>query len=119
MRALEPERVFEKAERKRAASKFIDAIPLYLKVKAQAKGDRELTLDCLFALGDTFRMVGEFKRAAACYRQAARGALAMDDRSRVLDAEVGLGLSLRATSDYRSALHLFNGALKGYAALKD
>ena len=122
MKQLNPEKLFAGAERKRAASKFSDAIPLYLEAKAlsiRAGGDKEFVLDCLFALGDTYRMVGEFKRAAQSYRKAARRALAMDEGARALDAEVGLALSQRGLSEHREAIRIFNRALKGYAALKD
>ncbi|MEE8453692.1 MAG: tetratricopeptide repeat protein, partial [Limibaculum sp.] len=112
-------RLFNRAERKRAASGFPGAIPLYLEAKRLSPRDKGLKLDCLFALGDTYRMVGGFDRAASNYRQAHRLSLATDDEPRAYDALVGLGLSLRATSDYRQAIRLFNRSLKGYGALKD
>ncbi len=111
--------LFERAEKKRAASRFIEAIPLYLEAKAKARADAELRADCAFSLGDTYRMVGEFTLAARSYRDAYAIGLKLGEESMAIDATVGLGLSLRATGGYAEAVKLFNSALKYYRSGKD
>ena len=45
--------IFDRAEKKRALSKFLDAIPLYIEAMRLSGNDRELKMSCSFALGDT------------------------------------------------------------------
>jgi tetratricopeptide (TPR) repeat protein len=114
-----PYSIFDKAEKKRELSKFLDAIPLYLEAMRLSGVDRELKEACYFSLGDTYRMVGDFTKSGNCYRAAHRLTLAARDEARALDARVGLGLSLRATGGLKEALSIFNESLKAYKALGD
>src|SRR3972149_117872 len=114
-----PYAIFEEAERKRGASKFLEAIPLYLEARRLSGVDRELKAACYFSRGDACRMVGEFSRAGRCYRVAHRLVVNTDDQVRAHDALVGLGLSLRATGDCGEAIPIFNRCLVGYRRLGD
>jgi len=76
--------IFARAERKRKNSEFLSAIPLYLTVKRLSGKDMELRLSCLFSLGDTYRMVGEFKKAEKCYKEAHSLSLAIGKKNRFM-----------------------------------
>jgi tetratricopeptide (TPR) repeat protein len=114
-----PYSIFDKAEKKRALSKFLEAIPLYLEAMRLSGVDKELKTACYFSLGDTYRMVGDFTKSGACYRAAHKLVLAAGDETRALDARVGLALSLRATGELKEALSIFNESLKAYKKLED
>lgn len=114
-----PYSIFDRAEKKRALSKFLEAIPLYLEVMRHPASDRELKTACRFSLGDTYRMVGDFTKSGSCYRAAHKGALASGDEARAVDAMVGLALSLRATGSLKEALKIFEDCLKSYRKLED
>lgn len=114
-----PYSIFDRAEKKRALSKFLDAIPLYIEVMRHPSSDRELKTACQFSLGDTYRMVGDFTKSGRCYRAAHKGSLASGDEARAIDAQVGLALSLRATGSLKEALGIFADCLKAYRKLDD
>lgn len=114
-----PYSVFDKAEKKRALSKFLEAIPLYLEVMRVSGKDRDLKSACYFSLGDTYRMVGDFTKSGKCYRAAHKLAIVAGDETRALDARVGLALSLRATGELKEALKIFDESLKAYRKLDD
>ena len=103
--------------RARNLSKF--GVVLSISRPRLAPKDKGLKSACLFSLGDTYRMVGEFAKAGKCYTQAHRLSLGENDGLRALDALVGLGLSLRATGDHKKALAIFDGCLRGFRRHKD
>ncbi|MBI5887215.1 MAG: tetratricopeptide repeat protein [Deltaproteobacteria bacterium] len=107
-------RLFDEAERKRAASRFPEAIALFLEAKRLSAQDRELRADCAFSLGDAYRMTGEFARAVRCYKEAEKLSLALDSEMRSFDALVGLGLTLRAMGDFKEAAVIFNRCMRWY-----
>jgi tetratricopeptide (TPR) repeat protein len=113
--------IFERAEKCRAACRFTEAIPLYKEAKSGARTDAELRADCAFALGDTYRMIGEFTLAAKSYCSARTIAVKLGPGYEELatDAAVGLGLARRATGGYAESTRLFNSALKSYRAGQD
>ncbi|CAG1065641.1 hypothetical protein BAC1_01227 [uncultured bacterium] len=114
-----PYSIFDKAEKKRELSKFLEAIPLYLEAMRLSGKDPELKAACYFSLGDTYRMVGDFTKSGSCYRAAHKLAVAAGDETKALDARVGLALSLRATGSLKEALAIFNESLKAYKKLDD
>ncbi|MBE7415889.1 MAG: tetratricopeptide repeat protein [Deltaproteobacteria bacterium] len=105
-----PYSIFDKAERKRSLSRFLEAIPLYLEARRLSGIDDELKSACYFSLGDTYRMVGEFTRAGKCYAESRKLLLALGDEERALDAMVGLALSLRATGEVKESRNTQQGA---------
>ncbi|MBI5562513.1 MAG: tetratricopeptide repeat protein [Deltaproteobacteria bacterium] len=115
----DPNALFDAAEKKRGASKFLEAIPIYLEAKKLAPKDSELKAACSASLGDTYRMAGAFVKAVKCYKEAHRLSVILGDEMRGLDALVGLGLSLRALGSIKEAIAVFDGALAGYRKAKD
>ncbi len=115
----DPYRIFAKAEERRARSRFLEAVPLYIEALRLSSYDRELKMNCSFSLGDTYRMVGEFARASVCYREAAREARILDEDIKVYDALIGLGLSLRAQSEAGDAIRILKRCLEGYGRYGD
>ncbi len=111
--ATDPYILFEKAEKKRASSRFLEAIPLYLTSKKLAK-DTGLKTACHFSLGDVYRMVGDFERSIRSYRAAHDLAVKSKDVRLALDSMVGQGLALRATGNFKEAIPLFDKSLRWY-----
>ena len=57
------EKTFQTAEKKRAASKFNEAIKFYLSAQRLCGNNSEAELSCLLALGDCYRMIGAYEEA--------------------------------------------------------
>lgn len=118
-------RLFGAAEKKRAASKFTEAIPLYIEARRLSAGDALLKADCAFALGDVHRMTGDFKKAERRYKEAHGLSLKLwlsgeaGGEASALDALAGLGLAYRATGRLKDALAIFNACLGRYKRLND
>lgn len=108
------EKIFEQAEKKRAASQFNEAISLYSKAKKLCGRDNETMLDCLFALADCCRMVGRYENAERNYKEAYAVAAKMRIQDRASDALVGVGLTFRAMGRHREALHIFTKSEVAY-----
>ena len=81
---------YSKSRIKRNASKFLDAIPLYMEAKRLSGSDAELKAACYLSLGDAYRLVGEFTKSGRCYIEGHRIVLGLNDESRAVDALVGL-----------------------------
>ena len=111
--------IFEQAEKKRARSLFLEALPLYLKAKKLLKNDPEALLSCLLSLGDTSRLVGNFIEAERFYLKAKALAIKLRKNSIVTDSLVGTGLALRARGDHKGALKYINKALLEFKKTKD
>ncbi len=128
---------FADAEKKRSKSKFREAVALYIDAKENADNDRELQLNCLLALGDTFRLTGDFEKALKSYKEAhklslqiekdicapnpygAQSAVEILELIDPTDAVVGIGLSLRGLGKHKEALKYLNSAVKTYTLQKD
>ncbi len=108
-----PTALLSLAEKKRASSKFLEALPLYLEAQKAADND-ELRLNCTQSSADVYRMIGEFSKAAGCYKAASSLARRLGNEPRSIDCLVGLGLSLRASGDIKAAIEIFDGALTFY-----
>ena len=111
--------IFNEGMKKKSSSMFIQAVPLFEAAASLAGGDRELKLDSLFALADTFRMVGDFTRASRNYRLAEKLALKLKRPERAVDASVGLALALRARGEFSETIRLLNRALRRYRSEDD
>lgn len=101
------EKLFEQAEKKRAASQFNEAIKLYLSAWKICGNDKDARPSCLLALGDCYRMVGAYEKAKKSYEQANKIALSVSDKGLAADSLVGLGLTLRGMGRHREALKAF------------
>lgn len=137
MKTKNPYLIFADAEKKRTKSKFLDATDLYLEAINSADNDRELQLNCLLALGDTFRLTGDFQKALKNYEKAHKlslqierdfkktnaygveSALDMLELVDPTDAVVGMGLALRGLGKHKEALKHLNSAVKTYTSQKD
>lgn len=137
MKTKNPYLIFADAEKKRTKSKFLDATDLYIEAKNCADNDRELQLNCLLALGDTFRLTGDFEKALKNYKEAHKLSLQIDkdfkktnaygvesaldmlDLVDPTDAVVGMGLALRGLGKHKEALKQLNSAVKTYTLQKD
>src|SRR3989304_5067285 len=64
------QKIFQQAEKKRAASQFNEAIELYIKAKELSELFSREQLSCLMALGDCYRMVGRYVDAGFSYTGA-------------------------------------------------
>ena len=111
--------LYDAGMKRKAASRFEDAVPLFKEAARFAGRDREFRLDCLFALADTHRMVGDFTRASKNYRAAEKLALKLSRPERAIDASVGLALALRARGDFKETILLLNKALRRYRSEGD
>jgi tetratricopeptide (TPR) repeat protein len=121
----DPNKIFIVAEKHRVKSRFLSAIPLYVKAYELSGSDVALKADCAFCLGDTCRMTGGFKTAARWYKEAHALSLKIWKSGKAggeavcLDALVGLGLSKRAVGELNPALLIFNACLGRYKKLGD
>ncbi|MEE9542557.1 MAG: hypothetical protein V3V95_02095 [Thermodesulfobacteriota bacterium] len=115
----DPYALFDDGMKIKEASRFAQAVPLFMEATRLARADRELKLDCLFALADTFRMVGDFSGAAKNYRAAEILALKLNMGERAVDASVGLALALRASGEFKETIRLLNKALRSYRSGDD
>lgn len=137
MKNKNPYLIFADAEKKRTNSKFRDAVLLYEKARDNADNDRELQLNCLLALGDTFRLTGHFDKALKNYKTAHKLSLKIEkdinkpnpygvpSAEEIIelvdptDAVVGIGLSLRGLGKHKEALKYLNVAVRTYTKQKD
>lgn len=111
--------LFTKAEKERTASRFLKAIPLYIKTRSTVGADLALKGACSFALGDAYRMTGEFEKSAAHYAKAREISLKLNDETGAIDSLVGLALSMRASGDVAEAIVILNDCLKSYEKTGD
>lgn len=115
----DPYALYEAGMKRKETSRFALAVPLFKEACRLAGRDLEFKLDCLFALADTFRMVGDFSGASINYRKAEKLALKLQRPERAIDASVGLALSLRARGDFKETIRLLNIALRRYRSEND
>ncbi len=116
---IDPWTLYESALDKKDDSKFLEAVPLLQESLAMAGRDAELRLAANIALGDTFRMVGDFVGACASYKKGQKLAIRLKDTEGASDAEVGWALSRRALGYHGDAIKILNGALRTYRAEGD
>jgi tetratricopeptide (TPR) repeat protein len=113
--------IFSSAEKLREGSRYSEALGLYKMALARFRksGDYEGMLNSLLAIGDSYRMVGDFLRAQKAYSEAASLSLNLRGRITRADAMVGKGLSMRALGEWKKALVLFSGARRIYLGKSD
>jgi tetratricopeptide (TPR) repeat protein len=115
-KSSETDSIFCHAERLRERSFYPQSLRLFKKaLQGYIKtGDRDGIFHCLFSLGDTYRMVGDFDLAAKSYAGIIE--LAKKNRApiKVADAKVGLGLSLRAQGKWKEAIKFIHESRKIY-----
>ncbi len=115
----DPYEIFNAGMKMKGSSKFTEAVPLFSEAVRLAGRDTELKLDALFALADTFRMVGDFPGASKNYKQAGKLAVKLSLPLRAVDASVGLALALRARGEFAETIKLLNKALRTYRSEND
>jgi tetratricopeptide (TPR) repeat protein len=108
------ETLMEKSLYLQALRNFEKALKGYISLR-----DGNGIFSALLALGDTYRMTGNFDRAADRYTEAIDLARQLKSPVLVTDAMVGLGLSLRAQGDWKGALRNIETAYKIYVKKDD
>ena len=118
---MRPDSIFAGAEDSRKGSRYKEALKLYKKAFAEYSlmGDSGGKLECLLSIGDTLRMIGDFKAAGSAYDEAATLCRKQKHSLLLADSFVGLGLSKRALGFWEEALALFNKAQKIYTKNAD
>lgn len=113
--------IFSAAEKLRETSRYREALCLYKKALEcfRKLSDDEGTLNSLLAMGDSYRMVGDFLRAQKSYSEAISLSLNLRDVVTRADAMVGKGLSMRALGEWKNALELFSSARRIYVRRTD
>lgn len=115
MDPMDPEKIFQAAERARNGSRFAEAERLYLTI---LKAPRPSVLDraeALLGAADVARLQGKFGDSLSRYKHA----LVLFGKvgsPRVVDTQTGLALALRAMGRPREALTLLRKALGHYQA---
>jgi tetratricopeptide (TPR) repeat protein len=104
---------FKKAGQLVTRSKYAEALKLYRKALKKAEGEDEIT--CHMALGDTYRMTGDFISASEHYEVV----VAVAPNPLKSDALVGLGLSRRALGYWKDSIKLIDKASKYYIKSDD
>lgn len=104
----------EKSLYRQALRNFEKALKGYISLR-----DSNGIFSALLALGDTYRMTGNFDQAADRYAGAIDLARQLKSPVLVTDAMVGLGLSLRAQGDWKGALRNIETAHKIYIRKED
>ncbi len=109
--------LFEKAEKKRAASQFEAARKIYLSLLKTPLFNEEKA-ETLLSLADVERIRGYFPEALKHYQQSANLFKGID-KTAVLDAQAGWALSARASGEPWKALKVLDQVLIQYQKLKD
>jgi tetratricopeptide (TPR) repeat protein len=121
MNLLETERLFQRAEQLREDNQYHIAL-LYFK-KALRQYNSEMNLEgrflCQLAIGDIYRMTGDFEKSGQYYEDAIETGKITELKSYMFDAEMGLGLAHRARGEWRIAMRLFNKAFAFYKKRND
>jgi len=107
---------FAQAEKHRKAIEYNSAIEMYKKALKVFKKKAHLqgVLDCLIALGDMFRAMGDYTAARSYYEEGRELAELLEDKVSVADALAGTGLSLRALGFWKDALYMIGKAGRMY-----
>jgi tetratricopeptide (TPR) repeat protein len=120
-KSSETDSIFCHAERLRERSFYPQSLRLFKKaLQGYIKtGDHDGIFYCLFSLGDTYRMVGDFDLAAKSYAGIIELAKKTRASIKVADAKVGLGLSLRAQGKWKEAIKFIRESRRIYKGKGD
>jgi tetratricopeptide (TPR) repeat protein len=118
---LEIESLIERAEKLKEKSLYNQSLILFKKAfhRYKKKCDAQGILRCMLALGDIYRMSGNFYLAAANYSEAINLAKKHKEQTWLSDAKIGLGLSLRAQSKWRESIKLIRESERAYSKKGD
>jgi tetratricopeptide (TPR) repeat protein len=113
---LEIESLIERAEKLKEKSLYHQSLNLFKKAfhRYKKKCDTQGILRCMLALGDIYRMSGNFDLAAANYSEAINLAKKHKKQTWLSDAKIGLGLSLRAQGKWRESIKLIRESERAY-----
>lgn len=121
MNYSETETLFRRAEQLKEDNQYREAL-LYFKKALRQYGsemNNEGRLLCQLAIGDIYRMTGDFEKSGQYYEDAIETGKTSELKSYMFDAEMGLGLSQRARGEWRNAMKLFNKAFAFYKKRND
>jgi len=118
---LRIENLIDQAEKLKEKSSYPESLRLFKKAFKEytEKCDYEGMLDCLFSLGDLYRMTGDFGLAIEKYSLAMVLARKQSKTISVADARVGLGLSFRALGKWKEALNHIRKSERTYQKAGD
>jgi tetratricopeptide (TPR) repeat protein len=113
---LEIESLIERAEKLKEKSLYHQSLNLFKKAfhRYKKKCDTQGILRCMLALGDIYRMSGNFDLAAVNYSEAINLAKKHKEQAWLSDAKIGLGLSLRAQGKWRESIKLIRESERTY-----
>ena len=113
---MNPERLFERAERARHASRFAAALDLYRQARTAYadEGYPDGERDACIGIGDCLRMLGRFGLAKRAYAGAINLSEALHDPEGLAESQAGFGLSLRAQGNPERALPYLQHARRLY-----
>lgn len=120
-KSSEIDSIFQRAEKLREHALYPQSLTLFKKALHKYKSIRDTlgTIHCALSLGDTYRMIGNFDRAARHYMYSIEQAKIIHVPLAVLDAKVGLALSLRAQGKWNDALKFIRESKNAYKKLDD
>lgn len=113
--------LIEKAEALRQNTEYKDALKLFRKAAFLSKRDDYFDgfIGATIAIGDIYRMVGDFDSAIENYEEALDACEALGDELAAADSMAGIGLSLRALGRWREAIRVVKKAKKVYETEND
>jgi tetratricopeptide (TPR) repeat protein len=120
-KSSEIDSIFQRAEKLREQSLYPQSLTLFKKALHKYKSRRDTlgAIHCALSIGDTYRMIGNFDRAARHYMYSIEQAKIIHVPLAVLDAKVGLALSLRAQGKWKDALKFIRESKNAYKKLDD
>lgn len=120
-KSSEIDSIFQRAEKLRERSCYLQSLKLFREALQIYKRGRDTfgTLHCSLALGDIYRMIGNFDLAIKNYTDSIELAKKMHNPVAVSDAKVGLALSLRAQGKWKDTIKLIREARKTYLKNND
>ena len=118
---MKTEKIIEKAEKFRSKGFFRESLYLWIRIykKAIKKNDPGLSLECLVALGDLNRILGNFEKSAKFYEEAIALAEALEDETSLADSLSGLALCYKAKGQWKEGLKIIKKARKLYESHGD
>lgn len=113
---MEIESLIKRAERLKERSIYRQSLKLFKKAlqKYEKIYDTQGMLHCMLALGDIYRMSGDFDLSAASYSKAINLAKKLKEPMWLSDAKIGLGLSLRAQGKWKESIKLIHESERTY-----
>jgi tetratricopeptide (TPR) repeat protein len=114
-------KIFNKAESLRKKCQYKESLSFFRKAlkRYATLNDSAGLFRCHAAIGDVYRMIGNFSLAADNYLAAINVSNSEDYDVKRADAEVGLGLSMRALGNWKDALFHINKSKKYYIKKND